>query len=62
MKLASILAVLLTTSTLHAEPIRLWEGDAPGALGKADHDVPTLTPFLPAEGKGTGTAVVIEDI
>ena len=59
MKLASILAVLLTTSTLHAEAIRLWEGDAPGALGKADHDVPTLTPFLPAEGKGTGTAVVI---
>lgn len=59
MKLTPFLAVLLTTSTLHADPIRLWEGDAPGALGKADHDVPTLTPFLPAEGKGNGTAIVV---
>ena len=59
MKLTPFLAVLLTTSALHADPIRLWEGDAPGALGKAEHDVPTLTPYLPAEGKGTGTAIVI---
>ena len=59
MKLTSYLAVLLTASALHAEPIRLWEGDAPGALGKAEHDVPTLTPYLPAEGKRTGTAIVI---
>ena len=59
MKLTPFLAVLLTTSALHADPIRLWEGDAPGALGKAEHDVPTLTPFLPAEGKGTGTAIVV---
>lgn len=42
-----------------AEPIRLWDGDAPGALGKADHDVPTLTPYLPAEGQGSGTAIVV---
>ena len=36
-----------------AEPMRLWEGDAPGALGKADHDIPTLTPFLPAADKAS---------
>lgn len=42
-----------------AEPIRLWEGDAPGTLGKEDHDVPTLTPYLPAEGKASGTAIVV---
>ena len=42
-----------------AEPIRLWEGDAPGALGKADHDVPTLTPYLPADDKASGTAIVV---
>lgn len=42
-----------------AEPIRLWEGDAPGALGQADHDIPTLTPFLPAADKASGTAIVV---
>jgi acetyl esterase/lipase len=39
--------------------IRLWEGGAPGALGTADDDVPTLTVFPPQSGKGIGTGVVI---
>ncbi len=26
--------------------VRLWDGDAPGALGQATNDVPTLTPWL----------------
>lgn len=42
-----------------AEPIRLWAGDAPGALGQADHDIPTLTPYLPAADKASGTAIVV---
>jgi len=42
-----------------AEPIRLWDGDAPGALGKEDPDVPTLTPYLPASDKASGTAIVV---
>jgi acetyl esterase/lipase len=42
-----------------ADPIRLWEGDAPGALGKADHDIPTLTPYLPVDDKNSGTAIVV---
>lgn len=42
-----------------AEPIRLWEGEAPGALGQADQDVPTLTPYLPASDKASGTAIVV---
>ena len=42
-----------------AEPIRLWDEEAPGALGKADHDIPTLTPYLPASDKANGTAIVI---
>jgi acetyl esterase/lipase len=37
----------------------LWEGDAPGALGKARADVPTLTLFRPWGGSGNGTAVII---
>lgn len=42
-----------------ADPIRLWEGDAPGALGKADHDIPTITPYLPAADKSSGTSIVV---
>ncbi len=38
---------------------RLWEGDAPGALGKEDMDVPTLTLFRPQPGTANGTAVII---
>jgi acetyl esterase/lipase len=35
-----------------SEPaIRLWDGDAPGALGSADADVPTITPFLVPDQK-----------
>jgi acetyl esterase/lipase len=41
------------------EPLRLWPEDAPGALGKADKDVPTLAPYLPAANKATGAAIVI---
>jgi acetyl esterase/lipase len=37
----------------------LWEGGAPGALGGAEEDVPTLTVFLPAFNEGNGTAVII---
>lgn len=40
-------------------PIRLWAGDAPGALGQADHDIPTITPYLPAADKATGMAIVV---
>jgi acetyl esterase/lipase len=37
----------------------LWDGDAPGAIGKALADIPTLTIFRPHRGTGNGTAVVI---
>ncbi len=39
--------------------MRLWPDAAPGALGAADKDIPTLTPFLPAAGAATGAAIVI---
>jgi acetyl esterase/lipase len=38
---------------------RLWDGDAPGAVGNADLDVPTLTAFRPHGKTGNGTAVVL---
>jgi len=37
----------------------LWPGGAPGALGSAPEDIPTLTPYLPPKGKATGAAVVV---
>jgi acetyl esterase/lipase len=39
--------------------IPLWPDGAPGALGKADKDIPTLTPFLADPGKATGAALVV---
>lgn len=40
------------------ETIRLWKGNAPGAQGNAEEDIPTLTIFRP-EGKATGASILI---
>ena len=37
----------------------LWPEGAPGALGKEDKDIPTLTPYLPDPANATGAAIVI---
>lgn len=67
----SLIAVLFTTSLFAAGEIPLWPGGAPGSEGKtapekedASHNVtsvhnPSITPFLPAEGKGNGAAVLV---
>jgi len=41
------------------KPIVLWPDGAPGAVGKDDVDIPTLTPFLPLKEKATGAAVIV---
>jgi hypothetical protein len=41
------------------QAFRLWEGRAPGALGDADADIPTLTVYMPSNTTGPMTAVVI---
>jgi acetyl esterase/lipase len=41
------------------EPIVLWPGGAPGALGNAPEDTPQLTPYFPEKAKATGAAIVI---
>lgn len=41
------------------ETIRLWAGDAPGAKGQEDADIPTLTVYRPPADKANGSAVVI---
>lgn len=40
------------------QEIRLWEGPAPGALGSADEDIPTITVYRASRG-ATGTGVVV---
>jgi acetyl esterase/lipase len=41
------------------ESLLLWPDGAPGALGTADTDKPSITPYLVPQGKGTGTAVIV---
>ena len=65
--LFAMLACLCAASAARAaEPktLRLWEGDAPGALGQErgearTSDVPTITVYPPPDGKNTGAAIVI---
>lgn len=47
-----------STTSLAAEPIILWSKGAPGAVGTAPEDIPTLTPYLPT-GKANGSAVIV---
>lgn len=67
---ALLAAMFFTSSSSAAEtkavpyplilgPIRLWEGDAPGALGKRPQDIPTLTPYLAPKEKQTGATMLI---
>lgn len=42
-----------------AAPIPLWPDGAPGALGKEEKDIPTLTPFPADPSKATGAAIVV---
>jgi acetyl esterase/lipase len=39
--------------------VRLWAGEAPGAVGTSVDDIPSLTIFRPYAGSANGTAVVI---
>jgi acetyl esterase/lipase len=44
-------------ATTEPQVMRLWETDAPGALGTAETDIPTLT-YYPPQGRST-TAVIV---
>jgi acetyl esterase/lipase len=63
MKTIMLPAILISGAlVLGAEPrtaIPLWPDGAPGALGKEDKDIPTLTPYLPDASIATGAAIVI---
>jgi acetyl esterase/lipase len=48
-----------STGVSSTQPIRLWEHDAPGALGAEAVDVPTLTPFLVDASKASGAGFIV---
>jgi acetyl esterase/lipase len=57
-------AVLAAASRSAAEepspqPLVLWPDGAPGAIGKEEADIPTLTPYLPPRHNATGAAVIV---
>ncbi len=55
----ALLLGALTLSLTAQTALPLWPDDAPGALGKADKDIPTLTPYLADPAIATGAAMVI---
>lgn len=60
--LAAMLGLFASFTSALAQPTNafpLWPDGAPGALGKTDKDIPTLTPYLPDPAKATGAAVVV---
>lgn len=40
-------------------PMALWPNGAPGALGSADEDTPTITPYLAPAARAVATAVIV---
>lgn len=60
----SLLPCLALVTTLQAfaqdpQALSLWPDGAPGALGKADKDIPTLTPYPAPADIATGAAIVV---
>ena len=57
--MAACLGWLASAQAQPTNSFPLWPEGAPGALGKEDKDIPTLTPYLPDPAKATGAAIVI---
>lgn len=53
------IACVAMIPTVFAEALPLWSDAAPGALGAEAEDVPTLTAYLPEEGKSTGASFLV---
>lgn len=51
--------LILACSFMAQTSLRLWNGDAPNALGKEQIDIPTITPFLAPKEKSNGAAILV---
>jgi acetyl esterase/lipase len=61
-KLFFAVVFLCISISLYAQPtnpIPLWPDGAPGALGKEDKDIPTLTAYFPKPELASGASIVI---
>src|SRR6266446_9815629 len=54
-----LLALAVVARAEVQSPLPLWPEGAPGALGKEDKDIPTLTPYLADSAMASGAAMVI---
>ncbi len=73
--LAAVLLPMTLAAAEHPKEIPLWPSGAPGSEGKTTPEIvergtngeqkvwnihnPSITPYLPARGKGTGAAVIV---
>jgi acetyl esterase/lipase len=57
--MAAFVGCLVSGQAQPTNSLPLWPDGAPGALGKAAKDIPTLTPYWPDPAKATGAAIVI---
>jgi acetyl esterase/lipase len=57
--MAAFLGCFVSAQAQPTNSSALWPDGAPGALGKADKDIPTLTPYWPDPAKATRAAIVI---
>lgn len=55
------LAWSMTASAVEVDPavVRIWPDGAPGAVGREDADIPTLTVYLPTKKTASGAAMVV---
>lgn len=60
MKHLTWILLLLSHASLPAaeKPMVLWPNGAPGALGTAAKDIPTLTPYVPAKASGAAMLLI----
>lgn len=61
LSVVSLLLIVGLQNSAQADPaeILLWPGGAPGAKGNASKDCPSVTPFVPEQGKANGCAMVV---
>jgi acetyl esterase/lipase len=57
--MAAFLGCFVPAQAQPTNSFPLWPDGAPGALGTADKDIPTLTPYWPDPAQATGAAIVI---
>ncbi|MEO7299525.1 MAG: alpha/beta hydrolase [Verrucomicrobiota bacterium] len=55
----TLVSVCVSANAQPTNPLPLWPDGAPGALGKEEKDIPTLTAFLPKPESAGGAAMVI---